>query len=712
MVCLFLGITVANAGWEAAGPGESNGGGVQKFAKIGNSVFVLCEGLYRSDDCGRNWHLLDNHNRYAIYDMVTNDSCIFLEVENHNPKSIWIRSKNKGETWEKCNTNPGEHLSASGNMVFKIGTGKQAVFSYDYGDTWNTSDSCKWGQATDYVFFNEALFTCTDSGVFVSKDRGNSWVMNTSTLGSKFYPCGNNKLFLITGGHSVAMLDGKTNQWKPFSNDLKESYPNPISGDNEKCYLTMYPGIVKLSGPEITSINFTHCLYADPTIMLCDSTLLLGTDGTGMFRSDNDGQTWEPSNNGINEACIKSMVCYKGELYASSRNEIFKSADNGNSWKILGEGLPLIGGGRNYDAINSIDFVNDTLLAGANRYYDSEDTSTFKCYSPYSLFKFIESKNQWVSAFDSLGTAPKLYSVSNILRYKNFIMYVHVGGIARYDTITKEWSECNSISTKEEVVYHIKDSLVFVGNNIDKTSDICAINLNSDCKRHYVESFTNSTINSFASIGDVIFASGLNGYHPFFIKSIDNGKTWIQLPIPFEIPVEEMNKDPYYSLIRIACLGSYKNILLADLYENGFCFSADTGKTWSKIPTPPMFNHIDFFTHDDKYLYAAGNGIWRLPLTELETTHTRFRVRTDSYLKNYQVKNDKLYLHLNLHSVEDVSISMFNLQGKLINKIAYSKLTQGRHEIVLNNKNLTSSCSIIKIKVGSDIKCLPVHYFR
>ena len=86
MVCLFLGITVANAGWEVAGPGESNGGIIQRFAKIGNTVFVKGEGLYRSDDCGRNWHLiwplLENFNINEIEDMVTNDSCIFLKVSN------------------------------------------------------------------------------------------------------------------------------------------------------------------------------------------------------------------------------------------------------------------------------------------------------------------------------------------------------------------------------------------------------------------------------------------------------------------------------------------------------------------------------------------------------------------------------------------------------------------------------------------------------
>lgn len=76
--------------------------------------------------------------------MVTNDSCIFLKVSNITDE-LWIKSINKGDTWEKRNIAFNETLSASGNMVFKTHTGNKVVFYNDYGDTWNTIDSCIWG---------------------------------------------------------------------------------------------------------------------------------------------------------------------------------------------------------------------------------------------------------------------------------------------------------------------------------------------------------------------------------------------------------------------------------------------------------------------------------------------------------------------------------------------------------------------------------------
>ncbi len=71
------------------------------------------------------------------------------------------------------------------------------------------------------------------------------------------------------------------------------------------------------------------------------NTLLAGSFGMGMFRSEDRGQTWTPVNDGLADLFVLSLVTMTdGTVYAGTvRGGIFRSEDSGKSWQVVNKGL-------------------------------------------------------------------------------------------------------------------------------------------------------------------------------------------------------------------------------------------------------------------------------------------------------------------------------------------------------------------------------------
>ena len=91
--------------------------------------------------------------------------------------------------------------------------------------------------------------------------------------------------------------------------------------------------------------------------------LFVGTSGTGVFTSADDGITWQQINTGLNDpgaANISSFVEWKGKLLAATYGAgTFILNPDMQSWTSFGN-LPLIAG-----TVYAITTIGDTLIAGA-----------------------------------------------------------------------------------------------------------------------------------------------------------------------------------------------------------------------------------------------------------------------------------------------------------------------------------------------------------
>ncbi|MCS6804547.1 MAG: hypothetical protein RMM98_13855 [Acidobacteriota bacterium] len=65
-----------------------------------------------------------------------------------------------------------------------------------------------------------------------------------------------------------------------------------------------------------------------------------GTVGGGVFRSRDNGQTWQPVNTGLTNLNVSAFVVkFTGDIFAGTHGGIFRSRNNGNSWQPVNTGL-------------------------------------------------------------------------------------------------------------------------------------------------------------------------------------------------------------------------------------------------------------------------------------------------------------------------------------------------------------------------------------
>ncbi len=71
--------------------------------------------------------------------------------------------------------------------------------------------------------------------------------------------------------------------------------------------------------------------------------VFVGTDLGGIFRSSDDGQTWETANRGLYDYMINDIAVDPAKpstIYTATPGGVYKSEDSGNNWALLKNGFP------------------------------------------------------------------------------------------------------------------------------------------------------------------------------------------------------------------------------------------------------------------------------------------------------------------------------------------------------------------------------------
>ena len=81
---------------------------------------------------------------------------------------------------------------------------------------------------------------------------------------------------------------------------------------------------VRTNGPYAGNVS---CLAVNGT------SLFAGTDGSGIFRSTDNGTNWTPVNAGLTDNTVYSLAVIGSSLFAGTEGAgAFRSSDNGTSW--------------------------------------------------------------------------------------------------------------------------------------------------------------------------------------------------------------------------------------------------------------------------------------------------------------------------------------------------------------------------------------------
>lgn len=335
---------------------------------IDKEIFVTIreKGVFHSTDEGKSWSEKNNSlDKKNVTSLATLGNSVFVG----NYKYGVFKSTNKGGTWALSNkglTNIYFQSLASYGFVnthLWVGSRSGLFLSTDFGSTWlkrfiSSSDD----EITDLIFNGNNFFAATlNSGVMLSTDLGNTWdqknnglndfdryrTMKLSTIGS----------FTLVGtwGNGLWGMDRISDNWLRFN--FLNTFRSVISiytigskiyvGTTEGAFITYDMGLSweKIMGDSVQVTSFVQV----------GNQLLVGTWGSGIYSSNDDGDTWV--HKGLNDKIIYCLEYKYGLIFAGTQNGLLISKDTGDTWLERNVGLP------SNTEFEEILIVNDEIFA-------------------------------------------------------------------------------------------------------------------------------------------------------------------------------------------------------------------------------------------------------------------------------------------------------------------------------------------------------------
>lgn len=271
-------------------------------------------------------------NAQSIWQQCNNGQCnyfirSFMETPGNLLASGTCVSSDNGLTWSQLNNGEFAFCLATTSAGLFAGSDTAIYFSSNWGQSWTTSylTSGSLNFVYDIDVSNDTIFAASrGSGVLMSPDHGNSWIIQNAGLpndstysiliksNSIFVGMSNGGLYKSTnGGATWSSANNGISANATISGIVTDGINIYAAGENT-IYISNNDGISWTQSPGApVSIN---------KIEVIGNTLLAGcftpSGANGLFRSLDQGQSWQPFDNGLPVGCpfgISSI--YEGTSY-------------------------------------------------------------------------------------------------------------------------------------------------------------------------------------------------------------------------------------------------------------------------------------------------------------------------------------------------------------------------------------------------------------
>ncbi|GAB4514268.1 MAG: hypothetical protein Kow0047_26040 [Anaerolineae bacterium] len=275
------------------------------------------QGLFRSQDDGRRWEPateIGQTHVARLWEISGEPSLLFARTRRG-----LFRSSDAGDHWEPTATDIEARIDAlaedpTQNVLF-LATGAGEIYrSDDQGVRWQ-----RWGslpraglvQALHIPEGGGPWLAATEHGLAISRDAGQSWSLAPQgpghPMGFAMVRLGDGEILLGHGQGIARWIPGQQT-WEPADEGLP-----------------------------LVSVLSLSAAPSHPDI------LYAGTNGGGVYRSDDGGQTWRPA--GLAGRAIPDLAVHPQDperVYARMAFErIYETRDGGATWHARWEGMDL-----------------------------------------------------------------------------------------------------------------------------------------------------------------------------------------------------------------------------------------------------------------------------------------------------------------------------------------------------------------------------------
>ncbi len=283
-----------------------------------------------------------------------------------------FRSTDRGDTWTPVNT--GLHFDPERTLFIRAfahnkgmiyaGASDALYASTDGGDTWHQVPIFgeRFVFVSDIMFIGARVYVGTlNKGVWYSDDNGDSWLPVTVTMGDRMYTAS-----LELNGWVLYSDDGG-NSWLPVPphERLGAMLIRELSSIGTTLVVRTQNTVFRQRTNEdaLTAINDDVVEQRITAFAAMDNLLYasgsIGEEGRGLFRSDNEGDSWTRIATEEITRTVETIAVYGTTLYVGTFDDgVFRSDDKGDSWTAINEGLT----DRTVSTLLAVD--EDTVFAG------------------------------------------------------------------------------------------------------------------------------------------------------------------------------------------------------------------------------------------------------------------------------------------------------------------------------------------------------------
>jgi len=257
-----------------------------------------------------------------------------------------LSSTSVNAQWEPCNNGLTvdniNSIVVNGNDLIASVKWEGIFISTDRGDSWVKSNVSNIGSDITKLFIKDNLiFACTQEGIYYSTDNGVTWIEQDigipSTIVSSLVSLGD-FLFCGTMAYGVYFSDDNGESWMNVGMDGYNI--NALASKENTLFAGTFNGLFKTTnlGATWNKIDAGFINTNIRSIAISQDKIFVGTLD-GIFLSTDDGVNWIEKSNGLTDKHIRDILIFQNHLVVATWEGVFLSYDWGEYFNEKNSGL-------------------------------------------------------------------------------------------------------------------------------------------------------------------------------------------------------------------------------------------------------------------------------------------------------------------------------------------------------------------------------------